>query len=161
MTSAITGYSPHYIMFGSWLCLPINFWGTQKYQHVDHYITELCERPWEAFKEAQVQSTSEVERQKWHCDRKANAISPKPGDLVLAKANAYRGRRKVKDQWEEELYQVECQIAEGILPTLWKTSGLDTHESSTEMDLFSLLQQRGLISVWLCRPSRPGAPPPP
>ena len=33
------------------------------------------------------------------------------GDLVLAKADAYKGRRKVKDQWEMEPYKLECQIA--------------------------------------------------
>ena len=36
MRSAITGYSPHYLMFGCWLCLPINFYfptrrGTEKH----------------------------------------------------------------------------------------------------------------------------------
>ena len=60
---------------------------------------------------------SEVERQKWHYNRKANTISLEPGDLVLVKADTYTGRRKVKDQWEEELYEVECQVSEGILPT--------------------------------------------
>ena len=48
-----------------------------------------------------MQPTSEAERQKWHYDRKANAISLEPGDLVLLKAAAYRGQRKVKDWWEE------------------------------------------------------------
>ena len=40
-----------------------------------------------AFEEAQVQSTSEVERQKWHYDRKAKTVSLELGDLVLAKAS--------------------------------------------------------------------------
>ena len=66
------------------------------------------------FKEAQVQSTSEAERQEWHYDRKANAISLELGDLILAKGNTYRGRKKVRDQREEELYEVECQVAEDI-----------------------------------------------
>ena len=60
-----------------------------------------------------MQSTSEVERQKQYYNRKADAISLEPGDLVLAKANAYSGR-KVNDWWEEEPYEVECQIAEGV-----------------------------------------------
>ena len=94
--------------------------GTRKHQCVDHYIAELCEWLWEAFKEAQVQSTSEVKKQKWHYDRKANAISLEPGDLVSAKADTYRGRRKGKDQWEEEPYEVECQIVEGISSYLVK-----------------------------------------
>ena len=50
----------------------------------------------------------EAKRQKCHYDWKANVISKEQGDLVLAKADTYRGRRKVKDQWEEELYEVEC-----------------------------------------------------
>ena len=36
------------------------------------------------------------------------------GPLVLAKADAYRGRRKVKDPWEEHPYEVECQVAEDV-----------------------------------------------
>ena len=68
--------------------------GTKKHQCVDHYIAELGEWLWEAFKQAQVQSTSEAERQKQYYDRKPNAISLEPGDLVLAKADAYRWRAK-------------------------------------------------------------------
>ena len=122
-TSAITGYSPHYLVYRCQLHLSIDFYfptirGTKKHQHVDHYITKLHEWLQEAFKEAQVHSMSEAERQKWYYNRKANAISLEPGDLVLAKANAYKGRRKVKNQWEEEPYEVECQVAEGILSYL-------------------------------------------
>ena len=76
----------------------------KKHQHVVHYIAKLCEQMWEAFKEAQVQSMSEAERQKQHYDRKANVVSLEPGDMVLAKADAYWGRGKVKDWWEEEPY---------------------------------------------------------
>ena len=58
---AITRYSPHYLMFEQQLCLPINFYfptnvSTEKHQHVDHYIADLCEWLCKAFKE--VQSTS-------------------------------------------------------------------------------------------------------
>ena len=52
--------------------------------------------------------------QRWYYDCKANTILLQPVDLVLAKADTYKGRRKVKDQWEEEPYKVECRIAEGI-----------------------------------------------
>ena len=57
----------------------------------------------EFFKEGQFQSTSEAERQKWYYNRKVNAILLETGDLVLAKADAYKRKRKVKDQLEEEL----------------------------------------------------------
>ena len=66
----------------------------KKHQHVDHYIAELHEWLWEAFKEVPVQSTPEAERQKWCYNRKANTISLEPGDLVLAIADAYGGGGK-------------------------------------------------------------------
>ena len=68
----------------------------------------------ESFKEAQVQSTSEAERQRQYDDHKAITISLEPGNLVLAKANAYKGRRKVKEWWEKEPYELEHRTAEGV-----------------------------------------------
>ena len=64
-------------MFGCQPCLPIDFYfpmirDMKKHQHVDHYVAELCKQLRETFKEAQVQSTLEVERQKQYYDRKAN-----------------------------------------------------------------------------------------
>ena len=34
----------------------------------------------------------------------------KPGDLVLVKVDAFKGRRKIKDRWEEDTWEVVCQI---------------------------------------------------
>ena len=93
---------------------------TEKCQCVSHYIANLCEQLHKAFKEVQAQSTSEAERQREYYDYKANAISLEPYDLILAKTNAYKGRRKMKNQWEEEQYKVECRIAEGIPSYLMK-----------------------------------------
>ena len=62
-----------------------------------------------------MQSTSEAERQKQYNDRKANAISLETGDMFLAKADVYKGKRKVKDQWEKEPYEVEHQVPSYLL----------------------------------------------
>ena len=59
-------------------------------------------------------------RLRWYYDCKANVISIEPGNLVLAKAATYKGRREVKDWWEEELYEVEHRTAEGIPSYLMK-----------------------------------------
>ena len=32
----------------------------------------------------------------------------KPGNLVLVKAGAFKGKRKVKDSWEDEACEVVC-----------------------------------------------------
>ena len=34
----------------------------------------------------------------------------KPGDLVLVKADAWKGKRKIKDRWDEETWEVLRQI---------------------------------------------------
>ena len=88
--------------------------GTEKHQCVDYYIAKLCEQLQEAFKEVQVLSMSEAETQKEYYNRKANAILLEPSNLVLAKANTYKGKRKVKDRWEEEPYEAECFVAESV-----------------------------------------------
>ena len=146
MRSTITRYSPHYLMFGHWPHLPIDFYfpmitGMKKHQHVDHYIAELYEWLWGAFKEAQVQSTSEVERQKQYCYRKANVISLEPGDVVLVKANAYRGGGKWRTGGRRNNMKWSARLLKTSLPTLWRASGQDTPESSTEIDFFSSLLQ--------------------
>ena len=56
----------------------------------------------------------EVCRQKWYYDRKIGAVNLKPGDLVLDKADAFKGRRKIKDRWEEDTWEVVHQITTDI-----------------------------------------------
>ena len=164
MGSAITRYSPHYLIFRCQPHLPIDFYfsmirGIKKHQCVDHYIAKLHDWLWETLKEAQMQSTSEAERQKWHYDRKANAILLEPGDLVLAKANTYRGRRKVKGWWE--LYKVECQVAEGIPSYLVKNQQTGCSWVLHWNQLFLIILPEGTHLCMLCRPSGQGALPPP
>ena len=72
-------------------------WGIENLWHDSNYIAGLYEQLQEVFKEAQEESTAEAKRQKQYYDRKANTILLETGDLVLAKANAYKGKRKVKD----------------------------------------------------------------
>ena len=153
--SAITRYS--LTLFDIWAPTTLTHWllfthdkGHEKHQHVDHYIAELPEWLWEAFKEAQVQSTSEAERQKWYYDRKANMVLLEPGDLDLAKANAYRGRRKVKDWWEEEPYEMECQVAEGIPSYLMKNQQTGCSWVLHKIDFFSSLPTEGDSSLYGC-----------
>ena len=53
-------------------------------------------------------------QQKWYYDRKIGMVNLKPGDLVLVKADAWKGKRKIKDRWEEEIWEVVCQITADI-----------------------------------------------
>ena len=38
----------------------------------------------------------------------------KPGHLVLVKANTFKGKRKIKDRWEEGTWEVVHQIATDV-----------------------------------------------
>ena len=41
-------------------------------------------------------------------------VNLKPGDLVLVKVDAWKGKRKIKDRWEEETWEVVHQIVADI-----------------------------------------------
>ena len=62
----------------------------------------------------QVQSTTEACQQKWYCDRKIGAVNLKPGNLVLVKVDAWKGKRKIKDRWEEKTWDMVHQIAADV-----------------------------------------------
>ena len=64
--------------------------------------------------EAQAQSTAEACQQKQYYDRKIGAVNLKPGDLVLVKVDAWKGKRKIKDRWEEETWEVVRQITADV-----------------------------------------------
>ena len=137
---AITRYSPHYLMFGHWPCLFINFYfpmvrGMKKHQHVDHYIAKVCEQLWEAFKRAQIQSLSEAVRQKWHYDRKLmpfhwnqvtwSWLKPMP----TGEGGKWRtGGRRNHTKWSTTLLKAS-------LPTSWKTSGRTLKSPPLELTL--------------------------
>ena len=97
--SAVTGYSPHYLMFGWWLRLLVDFIfptiGSSKAhmreasaRNVDVYVASVRDQLGSALWEAQAQLTAEAHQQKWYYDRKIGAMNLKPGDLVLVKVDA-------------------------------------------------------------------------
>ena len=113
--SAVTGYSPHYLMFGRWPRLPVNFVfptvGSSKaptreasIRKVDTNVGSVRNQLRSTLREARAQSTVEVHRQKWYYNRKVGAVNLKPGNLVLVKADAWKGKRKIRDQWDEETW---------------------------------------------------------
>ena len=123
--SAVTRYSPHYLMFGQWPKLQVNsVFSTigsnetptreASIKHVDEYIASVLGRLRTTLWEAQAQSMAEARWQKWYYDRKIGAVNLKPGDLVLVKADAFKGRRKIKDRWEEDTWEVMHQIVTDV-----------------------------------------------
>ena len=83
-------------------------------RRVPAYVEEVLARFKEAYTEAQHQSNSEADRQKRNYDRATSTVQLMPGDTVLKKADAFQGKRKVKDRWSEVEYEVIRQVANGV-----------------------------------------------
>ena len=123
--SAMTGFSPHYLMFGQKPRLPVDFYfatfrSTEvpmrqaSTKHVDEYMASVQDSLRTTLQEAQTQSMAEACWQKWYYDHKMGTMNLKPGNLVLVKADAFKGKRKIRDRWEEETCKVVHQIVTDV-----------------------------------------------
>ena len=123
--SAVTGYSLHYLMFGWMPRLLVNFYfptiGSTKApmreastKCVDKYVASVGDRLRTTLWEVQTQLMVEAHQQKWYYDWMIGTVNLKPGDLVLVKVDAFKGKRKIKDKWEEDTWEVVHQIATEI-----------------------------------------------
>ena len=61
----------------------------------------------------------------------------KPGDLVLVKADAFKGKRKIRERWEEETCKVVHQIMTDI----------PSYEVTDQCGQSSILYQNRLLLV--------------
>ena len=115
----VTGYSPHYLMFGRHPRLPIDYYFPMlsAYKHsrrMPAYVMEVQRRFKEAYAEAHLQTNCEAKKQKRYYDRATNTVQLVPGNVVLMKNDAFQGKQKVQDWWSETEYMVVCQVADGM-----------------------------------------------
>ena len=72
------------------------------------YIASVWDRLRTALWEVQAESMVEACRQKQYYNRKIGAVNLKSGN------GAFKGKRKIKDRWEEETLEVVHQIVTDI-----------------------------------------------
>ena len=65
-------------------------------KHVDEYIASVWGRLRTTLQEVEAQSTVEVHQQKWYYARKIGTVNLKPGNLVLVKVDAFKGKTNIK-----------------------------------------------------------------
>ena len=70
----------------------------------------------------------------------------KSGNLVLVKADAFKGKRKIRDRWEEETCEVVCQIMTDI-PSY---EVMDQHGWSCILHQNQLLLVTSEVGIHLC-----------
>ena len=118
MRSAITGYSPHYLLFGYQPRFPIDLHfptiRKRRVVSVDNFVVTLQQRLSEALSKVCRQNVLEARRQKRYYDHRSGTVVLKPGDVVLLKTDSYTGRRKTKNKWSYENYAVLRQLGPDI-----------------------------------------------
>ena len=116
--SVVTGYSPHYLIFGRQCYLPVDFFPmicvNTSHCCVPTHVEEVQKCLKEAYAEAQHQFNSKADRQKCNYDKFMSTVQLMLGDIVLKKADAFQGKGKVKDHWSKVEYEVVCQVTNGV-----------------------------------------------
>ena len=112
--SKVTGYSPHYLMFGRLPRLPIDieFDTAIRTNKKDYskFVQELEDRLRDAHAKAQEMIAKETKRQKRYYDKAFKCAVLKPGDLVLVRVKQFGTDHKIADRWEEPIYRVIQQV---------------------------------------------------
>ena len=117
--SAITGYSPHYLMFGRCPHLPVDYYfptkGTDMCScQVPTYVEEVRKCFNETYTEAHFQTNSKADWQKQYYDRATSTMQLMLSDVILMKLDAFQGKRKAKDRWSEAEYVVIHQVTNDV-----------------------------------------------
>ena len=153
MRSAVTGYSPHYLMFGKHPHLPVDFYFPTKGTHVcschvPTYVEEVRKHFKETYTEAHLQTNSEADQQKWYYDRATSTMQLMLGDVILMKLDVFQGKRKVKDRWSEVEYVVTHQVTNDVLAYEMRDDGRNV--KATHYNRLFLVTPQGMSpSLWV------------
>ena len=113
--SAVTGYSPYYLLFGRRSRIPVDYlFPTLRDSHhqtkMEVSVVAMQKRLKEAFAVARCLTSEEAAKQCCYYDRKAGAVALQPGDVVMVHTNGFVGKRMVKDRWEDGGFIIESQL---------------------------------------------------
>ena len=135
--SVVTGYSPHFLVFGRRPRIPVNYQfptinDPPHKTKLEASVADLQKRLKEAFEMARCFTSEEAVKQQHYHDCKAGAVALKPRDIVMVRTDRFVGKHKVKDRWEEggfvvvkqlddwPVYKVQCPpTGNQCNPTYW------------------------------------------
>ncbi|XP_055008873.1 uncharacterized protein LOC129408675 [Boleophthalmus pectinirostris] len=133
-----TGYSPYELMFGRQPRLPIDLAfglpvNSQKKSH-SQYVTDLKQRLEESFKIATSNAQKNAERNKARFDKQVVDSTLDVGDRVLVRNVKLRGKHKLANRWEDDVYVVLRKAGELPVYTV-KPEGKDRPIRTLHRDL--------------------------
>ena len=113
--SAVTGYSPYYLLFGRRPRIPVDYLfptlrDSPHQTKMEVSVVAMQKRLKEAFAVARCLTSEEAAKQCCYYDRKAGAVALQPGDVVMVRTDGFVGKQKVKDRWEDRGFIVESQL---------------------------------------------------
>ena len=113
--SAVTGYSPYYLLFGRRPRIPVDYLfptlhDSPHQTKMEVSVVAMQRRLKEAFAVVRHLTSEDAARQCRYYDRKAGAVALQPGDVVMVCSDGFVGKQKVKDQWEDGGFIVESQL---------------------------------------------------
>ena len=100
--SAVTGYSPYYLLFGRRPRIPVDYLfptlhDSPHQTKMEVSVMTMQKRLKEAFAVARHLTSEEAAKQCRYYDRKAGAVALQPGDVVMVRTDGFVGKPKVKD----------------------------------------------------------------
>ena len=113
--SAVTGYSPYYLLFGRRPRIPVDYLFPTLHDlphqtKMEVSVVVMQKRLKEAFAVARCLTSEKVAKQCCYYDHKAGAVALQPGDVVMVHTNGFVGKWKVKDRWEDGGFIVKSQL---------------------------------------------------
>ena len=112
--SAVTGYSPYYLLFGRRSRIPVDYLfptlrDSPHQTKMEVSVAAMQKRLKEAFAVARCLTSEEAAKQRCYYDRKAGAVALQPGD-VMVRTNGFVGKWKVKDRWKDGGFIIKSQL---------------------------------------------------
>ena len=100
--SAVTGYSPYYLLFGRRSRIPVDYLfptlrDSSHQTKMEVSVAAMQKRLKESFAVARCLTSEEAAKQCRYYDRKAGAVALQPGDIVMVHTDGFVGKWKVKD----------------------------------------------------------------
>ena len=115
MLSAVTGYSPYFLLFGRKARMPVDYLFPTLHNlphqtKMEVSVVAMQKRLKEALAVARHLTSQEAAKQWCYYDCKAGAVALQPGDVVMVRTDGFVGKWKVKDRWEDRSFIVESQL---------------------------------------------------